>query len=207
MRMQSQIKRTLRRPQGLARVCALMREAPEAHRTALADRVCADFGFIDARGRPQRAGCLKALRGQQLHQVVGLNRFLIRRGVICRNLASHVLGRALRRLSGAFETRCAYRPYQVEPFVEHPRHSGVSLRASNWRYVGETSGRGRQDRGHAAQETTKAIHLYALDADWRARLRLGPAPSPSDAPLAPAEGLDAEHWAQHAFGGAPLGDQ
>ena len=138
---------------------------------------------------------------------MGLNRFLIRRGVVCRNLASHVLGRALRRLSGAFETRCAYRPYQVEPFVEHPRHSGVSLQASNWRYVGETSGRGRQDRGHAAQETTKAIHLYALDADWRARLRLGPAPSPSDVPLAPTEGLDAEHWAEHAFGSAPLGDQ
>ncbi|MEI2422292.1 hypothetical protein V6O07_18570, partial [Arthrospira platensis SPKY2] len=32
------------------------------HRTALADRVCATFGFLDARGRMQRAGCLKALR-------------------------------------------------------------------------------------------------------------------------------------------------
>ena len=301
----------------------MMREAPEAHRTALADRVCADFGFVDARGRPQRAGCLKALRaleraglialapartipgprrtrglghalepaqavpaevsqlvglelvlveddaqraiwselmarehprgaaplvgcqlryligsshgwlgalgfaaaaltlacrdrwigwdaalrGQQLHRVVGLNRFLIRLGVVCRNLASHVLGRALRRLSGDFETRYGYRPYVVETFVERPRHSGVSLLASNWRYVGETSGRGRQDRGHAARETTKAVYLYALDADWRARLGLGPAPSPSDAPLAPGEGLDAEHWAEHEFGGAPLGDQ
>jgi hypothetical protein len=323
MRLQSQIKRRLSEPRSLARVHALMREAPEAHRTALADRVCADLGFIDARGRPQRAGCLKALRalerdgqialaparttpgprrtrrlghpvtspqavpaevsqliglelvaveddahraiwnelmvrehprgvgalvgcqlryligsahgwlgamgfaaaalqlaprdrwigwdgalrGQHLHRVVGLNRFLIRPGVECRNLASHVLGRVLRRLGADFEARYGYRPYLVETFVERPGYSGVSLRASNWHYLGESSGRGRQDRGHAANETTKAIYLYELEADWRVRLGVGPAPSPSEGPLAPGEGLDGEHWAEHEFGGAPLGDQ
>lgn len=39
-----------------------MSAAAESHRTALADRVCAEFGFRDARGRAQRAGCLEALR-------------------------------------------------------------------------------------------------------------------------------------------------
>ena len=316
MRVQSQIKRTLSEPEGLARVRALM---GEAHRSALADRVCAEFGFIDARGRAQRAGCLKALRrleragrialpaprttpgprrarglghavapaqalpaevsqliglelvpveddahraiwnelmarehprgvgplvGAQLryligsahgwlgamgfaaaalalaprdrwigweaarrnahlHRVVGLSRFLIRPGVECRNLASQVLGRALRRLGADFEARYGYRPYLVETFVERPGHSGVSLRASNWRYLGE----GRQDRAHAAGETTKAIYLYELEADWRQRLGVGPAPRPSEGPLEPGEGLDGEHWAEHEFGGAPLGDK
>lgn len=323
MRAQSQIKRTLSASQSLTRVQALMREMPEAHRTALADRVCADFGFIDARGRAQRAGCLKALRaleraGQvvlpaprtapgrsrarrlkqpvpppqavpakvselidldlvlveddahralwnelmarehprgagplvgcqlryligsahgwlgaigfaaaalslaprdhwigwdaarreaQLHRIVGLNRFLIRPGVRCRHLASHVLGRVLRRLGADFEARYGYRPYLVETFVERPAYSGVSLRASNWRYLGESAGRGRQDRGHAARETTKAIYVYALEADWRERLGVGPPPTRAEGPLAPGEGLDGEHWAEHEFGGAPLGDQ
>jgi hypothetical protein len=322
MRAQSQIKRTLSEPQGLARVFALMREAPEGHRTALADRVCAEFGFVDARGRAQRAGCLKALRalerdGQivlpaprtapgrprarrmkqpvpppqavpaeisevidldlvlveddthralwnelmagehprgagplvgcqlryligsahgwlgaigfaaaalalsprdhwigwdaaqreaQLHRLVGLNRFLLRPGVRCRHLASHVLGRVLRRLGADFEARYGYRPYLVETFVERPAYSGVSLRASNWRYLGESAGRGRQDRAHAASETTKAIYVYELQPDWRERLGVGPPPPPDNGPLAPGEGLDGEHWAENEFGGAPLGD-
>ena len=55
-------KRTLSEPAGLTHVQALMRDAPEAHRIGIADQVCAAFGFVDARGRLQRAGCLKALR-------------------------------------------------------------------------------------------------------------------------------------------------
>jgi len=321
MRAQSQIKRRLSEPRGLARVLALMRETAGAHRTALADRVCAEFGFVDARGRAQRAGCLKALRalerdGQivlpaprtapgrprgrrlkqpvvppqavpaevseltdldlvlvedeahraiwnelmacehprgagplvgcqlryligsahgwlgafgfaaaalqlaprdqwigwdaaqreaQLHRIVGLNRFLIRPGVHCRYLASHVLGRVLRRLGADFEARYGYRPYLVETFVEPP-HSGVSLRASNWRYLGESRGRGRQDRGHVASETAKSIYVYELEADWRVRLGVGPPPPSRHGPLQPGEGLDGEHWAEQEFGGAPLGD-
>jgi hypothetical protein len=320
---QNQIKRTLNRPENLAYINALRQGNPELHRTALADRVCATLGFLDARGRPQRAGCLKALRaleragqmtlpaarstpgrgghgrrpgaavpaaegvgpevtdlvglelvrvedaeqraiwnelmarehprgrgplvGAQVrylvgsahgwlgalgfaasalqlaardawigwdpglrerhrHRVVGLNRFLLRPGVDCRNLASWVLGRALRRLGADFEAGHGYRPWLVETFIEPP-HAGVSLRASNWRYVGETGGRGRQDHGHAAAETRKAIYLYELEPDWRARLGVGPAPARCDGPLAPGEGLDAAHWAEHEFGGAPLGDK
>ena len=59
---QNQIKRTLSRPANVARVQALIGDAPERHRTALADQICTTWGFFDARGRPQRAGCLKALR-------------------------------------------------------------------------------------------------------------------------------------------------
>ena len=46
--------------------------------------------------------------------MVGLSRFLIRPGVQCRNLASHVLGRLLRRLPADFEARYGYTPYLVE---------------------------------------------------------------------------------------------
>jgi len=321
MLAQSQIKRTLSEPCGVARVQALMGEAPEAHRTAVADRVCAEFGFFDARGRAQRAGCLKALRaleragrivlpaprtrpglrrarrlGQavapaqavpaqlsqlvdlelvpvadaghravwnelmarehprgagplvgcqlryligsahgwlgalgfaagalqlaprdqwigwegglrcaQLHRVVGLSRFLIRPGVRCHHLASHVLGRVLRRLGADFQARYGYRPYLVETFVEPP-HSGVSLRASNWRYLGHSAGRGRGDRGHGAGETSKAIYVYELEADWRERLGVGPPPPASHGPLQPGAGLDGAQWAEHELGGAPLGD-
>ena len=62
MHVQHQIKRTLLDASALEQVRALAREDGVAHRSALAQRVCERFGFIDARGRPQRSGCSKALR-------------------------------------------------------------------------------------------------------------------------------------------------
>ncbi len=47
MVVQNQIKRTLSRE--LDRLHAVMRREKFAHRTALADRVCSEFGFHDAR--------------------------------------------------------------------------------------------------------------------------------------------------------------
>jgi hypothetical protein len=42
-------------------------------------------------------------RGQHLHRVVGMAWFLIRRSVRCHNLASRVLGLALRTLASDYE--------------------------------------------------------------------------------------------------------
>ena len=137
--------------------------------------------------------------------MVGLSRFLIRPGVDCRNLASHVLGRLLRRLPEDFEARYGYAPYLVETFVDGT-HPGTSLRAANWRLLGETAGRGRQDRGNAAAAGRKRVYVYALTADWRRRLGVGAEPSPAAPPLAPWDGLEADVWAANEFGGAPLGD-
>ena len=60
--VQHQVKRTLCAPEALARVRALLAEPEVVHRSALAERVCAEFAFFDARGRAQRGSCLKALR-------------------------------------------------------------------------------------------------------------------------------------------------
>ena len=62
MRQQHRILETISSPEGLARLSALIASESFPHRTALANRVCSEFGFEDARGRPQLATCLKALR-------------------------------------------------------------------------------------------------------------------------------------------------
>ena len=61
MESQSQIKRCLSEPEGLAAVRALLAQGEEAHRTGLERRLCERFGFCDGRGEAQTAGCLKAL--------------------------------------------------------------------------------------------------------------------------------------------------
>ena len=142
-------------------------------------------------------------RGEQLHRVLGLSRFLIRPGVVCRNLASHVLGRVVRVVAADFERCFGYRPWLLETFVDESEHSGASWRAANWVRVGESAGRGRQDRHHARAQTRKAVYLYALEPGWRQRLAV---PAVGVAPLAVGAGLDGESWAAQEFGGAALGD-
>ena len=142
-------------------------------------------------------------RRNQLHRVLGLCRLLIRPGVACRNLASHTLGRVVRAVGADFERQYGYRPWLLETFVDESEHAGTSWRAANWVRVGETAGRGRQDRSHALAETRKAVYMYALEAAWRERLAV---PPPALVALAPGDGLEAESWAQNEFGGAPLGD-
>ena len=155
------------------------------------------------RDRDAWIGWDDARRRAHLHRVLGLCRLLVRPGVACRNLASHVLGRAARAVGDDCERLYGYRPWLLETFVDETDQTGASLRAANWVRVGETCGRGRQDRTHAASETRKGVYLYALEPAWRDTLQ---APTPGVVPLWVGDGLDAASWADHEFGGARLGD-
>jgi hypothetical protein len=137
-----------------------------------------------------------------LNRVVGLSRFLIRGG--CANLASHVLGHVLRRLPEDFRARYGYRPWLVETFVEEGQR-GTSLKAANFVVLGQTAGRGRQDRHKRRAAGPKTVMAYEWSRKWREQLGVAwvdPAPQRE-----PGEGLDGEAWARNEFGGARLGDK
>lgn len=317
----SQLQRRLSEPDALEFVRRLVAARPGMHRTALADRLCEEFGFVDRRGGRRRSACLKALRvlgsrgcvvlpeprtktgpsaprrleapvappcdvpqhvgalegldlvlveteaqmrlwnellleehprgagpfvGRQLRyllasdygwlgglaftsaarhlrdrdrwigwdtetrraqldRVVSLARFLIRPSVACKNLASHLLSRALKRLPEDFEGRYGYLPYLVETFVDTGRHTGTCFQAANWIRVGASAGRGRRDRERRHPETAKDVYVYILQKDFRRRIGL---PGGSGlGPLPVGAGLESGVWAEHEFGGAPLGDR
>ncbi len=143
-------------------------------------------------------------RRAYLHYVVSMSRFLIRPSVSCRNLASKALSMSLSVLPADFEREYGYRPWLVESFVDTSQFSGGCYRAANWIEVGKTQGRGRQDRFNKKALSPKAIYVYPLQDDFRARMGLSP--NAGRAALAPTDGLDSDLWAQHEFGGAPLGD-
>lgn len=143
-------------------------------------------------------------RRAHLHGVVCLSRFLIRPRVECRNLASRLLSMSLDRLVEDFQRRYHHRPWLVESFLDTSRFSGASYRAANWILIGQTKGRGRQDRFSKQEKTIKDIYVYPLEKDFRTRLGL--AEGAGLGPLGPAEGMDNKTWAQQEFGGAPLGD-
>ena len=318
---QSQISRTLREESAVSRIASILSRERFDSRSALGRRVCAEFAFTDALGRPQLAGCMKALgelaervpgivlpppkapavtggprllaagvpepegvpphpsrieglridpvagpadrtvwntliarehphgmttfAGRQLRYLVGsahgwlgaagfsaaalrvaardrwmawddearrshldrvvcLSRFLVRPSVRCPHLASHALGRILRRLPSDFEGLYGFRPYLVESFAD-AGYDGTCLRAANFLCVGRTAGRGRQDRAKLRAKTVKTVLVHELDRSWRRRLGV---PHVEHAPaLEPGEGLNAADWAANEFGGAPLGDR
>jgi len=109
-------------------------------------------------------------REAHLGRVLNNARFLILPWVQVKNLASKVLALAAARVGTDFAGRYGEPPVLLETFVETPRFRGTCYRAANWRYLGETAGRGKCDRTHQADLPRKAVYVYPLAADFRAAL-------------------------------------
>lgn len=154
--------------------------------------------------RDQWIGWDDEQRRAYLDRVVGMSRFLIRPSVQCRNLGSKVLSMSMAVMPDDFERQYNCRPWLTESFVDISRYSGACYRAANWILVGGTKGRGRQDRFRTSDLSTKAIYVYPIESDFRKRMGLSSAAGLGA--LSPADGLEADHWAQNEFGAAPLGD-
>jgi hypothetical protein len=113
-----------------------------------------------------------ATRARHLPQVVNNSRLLLLPWVHIQNLASATLARALRRLPADWQAQYGVTPLLVETLVDPARYTGACYRAANWVEVGETSGRGRDDRQHRRHGARpKRVWVYALRRDARARLR------------------------------------
>ena len=107
---------------------------------------------------------------KNLNQVVCNSRFLIPSQVQVPNLASHVLSLAARRLSRDWNERYSWSPLLLETFVDKERFAGTSYQAANWQKVGETQGRGRQDRQRDSLRRIKDIYVYPLVKEARKSL-------------------------------------
>lgn len=138
-------------------------------------------------------------RRPHLHQVIANSRFLLLPPWRVPNLASPVLSLGLQQVADDGQERYGYRPLLVETFVEAERFTGACYRAANWREVGQTTGRGRQDGEHSGGQAGKRVFLYALPAQARERLG-GQAPT---SPPAPADGAE-EEWGGARWGEARL---
>lgn len=132
---------------------------------------------LAVRDRDRWIGWNQEQRRANRHWVVNNSRFLIVPWVKVPHLASHLLGRAARRLPADFQARYGYRPQLLETFVEERRFAGTCYLAANWIRVGRTTGRGRSDLRSRQQRREekpplpiKSIWLYPLVANWRARL-------------------------------------
>ena len=135
------------------------------------DRPVAGLSFGPAAfwvgARDQFIGWSNPQRQAGLPRVVNNDRFLILPWVQVPRLASFVLSRCLRRLASDWQQVYRQDLALAETFIEKDRFTGSSYAAANWRCVGESSGRGRNDRFHHAALPIKTVWLYPLRQNFR----------------------------------------
>jgi len=139
------------------------------------DQVLACLGWTSAAWRiavrDRWIGWTDAQRRQALPYVVNNSRFLVLAKI--RNLASTLLSNVLRRLRTDWQRHYGVDPWLVETLVDRRFHGGC-YRASNFITLGQTSGRGRMDRGHQRHGAeVKTVMVYPLVKDAAKRLRNG----------------------------------
>ena len=137
------------------RVLACMLFAAAAWKSAPRD------GFI---------GWSPAVRERNLPYVTNNSRFLILPWVKVASLASHILSRVLRRVSQDWMDKYAHPIYLLETFVDRSRYRGTCYRAANWQWVGQTTGRTRNDRYQRIRTSPKDLYVYPLLRQYRNRL-------------------------------------
>lgn len=123
---------------------------------------CADRDAFIGWDRPTRE--------RNLQGITNNTRFLIPGWVQVPHLASHVLGLIARRIRADWQAKYGHPVHALETFVDRSRFKGTCYRAANWRRLGETRGRTRNDREHRIQAAVKDVYMYPLVADFRREL-------------------------------------
>lgn len=110
-------------------------------------------------------------RKVNLQKIINNSRFLIFPWVTVKNLASSVLGLAVKIVPDDWHRCYGYRPVLMETLVDRKRFKGACYRAANWIPIGETTGRGRMDRANKQQGAAiKEIFVYPLSPRFRQEL-------------------------------------
>ncbi len=106
------------------------------------------------------------IRKENLCYLTNNTRFLILPWIKLPNLASFILSKCLKRLNRDWQMRYGHKIYIVETFVDKNLYLGTCYKASNWLLIGETKGRGRQDRFSEHKVSVKDIYLYPLKKNY-----------------------------------------
>lgn len=133
---------------------------------------CLMFGAAAWKVKPRDShiGWEAVVRKRNLSFIANNNRFLVLPWIRVSHLASHILGKVSRRLSGDWQQKYHHPIYLLETFVERERFKGTCYKAANWSYVGDTQGRGKLDKKKEYAVAVKSIWLYPLDSRYRKRL-------------------------------------
>ncbi|MEA1923248.1 MAG: DUF4338 domain-containing protein, partial [Pseudomonadota bacterium] len=101
-------------------------------------------------------------RVKHLHLLAYNSRFLILPWIRIPHLASHILGQMTKILVLDWQRIYSHPIYYLETFVDKTRFAGTCYKAANWVYLGDTTGRGKNDQTKKANRSIKAVWGYPL---------------------------------------------
>jgi len=126
---------------------------------------------------PRHIGCRDRFIGwsahsrkKHIHLLAYNTRFLILPWVRVQSVASHILGRMAKIVSKDWRSIYRHRIYYLETFVDKQRFAGTCYQAANWIYLGDTTGRGKNDHTNKANRSIKAVWGYPLSKHFRTLL-------------------------------------
>lgn len=121
--------------------------------------------------RDSHLGWTREERIANLHKIVINTRFLILPWVRIPHLASHLLGLMARRIASDWETRYRHEIVWLETFVDPERgFTGTCYKAANWKCLGLTTGRGKNDHARKPNRSLKYIFGYPLVSNFKKAL-------------------------------------
>ncbi len=121
--------------------------------------------------RDRFLGWSREARRRNLRFVTYNSRFLILPWVRVRHLASRLLGRMVRALAGMWEEAYHHPVWFAETFVDPTRFRGTCYRAANWRLLGTTTGRGKDDQTGKPNRSRKQVLGLPLTRRFRRLLQ------------------------------------
>jgi hypothetical protein len=124
--------------------------------------------------RDRFIGWSAEMRRRNIRFVAYNSRYLILPWVAVRHLASHLLGRMVKMLPGEWESVYGHPVHFAETFVEPSRFKGTCYRAANWVYLGQTTGRGKDDQTGRPNRPLKDVYGYPLTKKFRKHLSSAP---------------------------------
>jgi hypothetical protein len=98
-------------------------------------------------------------------------RYLILPWVRVPHLASHILGRMTSQLSLEWERMYGHPVYFAETFIDPTRFRGICYRAANWKFLGLTTGRGKNDHTYKPNRPIKEVLGLPLTPRFRELLQ------------------------------------
>lgn len=136
------------------------------------DLACLLFGSAAWKTAPRDTfiGWNQETRKENINFITNNTRFLILPHVRVPHLGSHILGCIMRRIQQDWIDKYAHPIHMVETFVERNLFKGTCYKAANWRCIGQTKGRSRQDRYAQLSVPKKDILIYPLTKKFRQAL-------------------------------------
>ena len=120
--------------------------------------------------RDRYIGWPREVRQRNVRYVAYNTRYLIPSWVRVPHLASHLLSRMTRMLPEEWQKVYGHQVYFAETFVDTTRHRGTCYRAANWVFMGQTTGRGKDDHTNKPNRSLKDVLGMPLVEDFRGRL-------------------------------------